>query len=67
MSFNDKEVRRMRLKISEEFGHDLSKFCQHCRELEKELRKSGKYKFAAPEPPVEKYHPTESVRGEVAD
>lgn len=40
-----KEVREMRLKISEEFGNDLSKFIAHCQEVEKEWRKSGKYKF----------------------
>ena len=41
-----KEVRRIRHEISAEFGHDPHKFGEYCRELEKELRKSGKYKFA---------------------
>lgn len=41
-----KEVRRIRHEISTEFGHDPHKFGEYCRELEKELRKSGKYKFA---------------------
>ena len=50
MSEDIKEVRRIRHEISAEFGHDPHKFGEYCRELEKELRKSGKYKFIkAPE------------------
>ncbi len=41
-----KEVRRIRHEISVDFGHDPHKFGEYCRELEKELRKLGKYKFA---------------------
>ena len=41
-----KEVRRIRHEISAEFGHDPHKFGEYCRDIEKELRKSGKYKFA---------------------
>lgn len=45
-----KEVRMIRHEISAEFGHDPHKFGEYCRELEKGLRKSGKYKFIkAPE------------------
>lgn len=40
-----KEVREMRRKISEEFDHDLGKFITYCQEVEKDWRKSGKYKF----------------------
>ena len=40
------EVREMRRKISEEFGHDLSQLVTYYQELETEMRKSGKYKFA---------------------
>ena len=46
------EVREMRRKISEEFGHDLSRLIAYYQELETEMRKSGKYKFV--DPPSEK-------------
>ena len=42
------EVREMRRKISEEFGHDLSRLVAYYQELETEMRKSGKYKFVDP-------------------
>ena len=41
-----KEVREMRYRLSAEFGHDRSRLYAHYQEVEKELRKSGKYKFA---------------------
>ena len=62
-----KEVREMRMKISEECGHDLYRLLAHYQEVGKRLRKTGKYKFVDPEPPAEKPAPTESTRGEVAD
>lgn len=40
------EIRRIRHKISAEHGHDLRKIAEHYRKLEKELRESGRYKFA---------------------
>ena len=40
------EVREMRRKISAEFGHDLNRSVAYYQELEAEMRKSGKYKFA---------------------
>ena len=40
------EVREMRRKISEEFGHDLSRLVAYYQEVENEMRKSGKYKFS---------------------
>ena len=40
------EVREMRRKISEEFGHDLKRLGAYYQELETEMRKSGKYKFS---------------------
>ena len=40
------EVRRIRHEISARFGHDISKLVAHYQELERKLRKSGKYKFA---------------------
>lgn len=48
------EVREIRYKISEECGHDLDRLIAYYQEVEKELRKSGKYKFVDPEPPSEK-------------
>ena len=62
-----KEVREMRMKISEECGHDLNKLLAYYQKVEKEMRKSGKYKFVDPQPPAEKPAPTESKRGEAAD
>ena len=62
-----KEVREMRMKISEECGHDLNRLLAYYQEVEKEMRKSGKYKFVDPEPPAEKSATTESTRGEAAD
>ncbi len=44
------EIRRIRHQISAEHGHDLRKIAQHCRQLEKELRESGKFKFADEHP-----------------
>ena len=62
-----KEVREMRMKISEECGHDLNKLLAYYQKVEKEMRKSGKYKFVDQEPPDEKPASTESTRGEAAD
>ena len=62
-----KEVREMRMKISEKCGHDLNRLLAYYQEVEKEMRKSGKYKFVNPEPPAEKPTSTESTRGEAAD
>ena len=62
-----KEVREMRMKISEECGHDLNKLLAYYQEAEKRMRKSGKYKFADPEPPAEKSTPTESSEDKAAD
>lgn len=61
------EVREIRMKISEECGHDLNRLLAYYQEIEKDMRKSGKYKFVDPEPPAEKPTSTESTRGEVAD
>lgn len=62
-----KEVREMRMKISEECGHDLNRLIAYYQKVGEELRESGKYKFADPEPSAEKPAPTESTRGEAAD
>ena len=53
------EVREMRRKISVEFGDDLNQLVAYYQELENEMRKSGKYKFAAP--PNEKPESEEDV------
>ena len=60
-----KEVREMRDKLSAEFGHDRSRLYTHYQEIEKELRKSGKYKFA--EPPDQKSETSESSGNAAAD
>jgi hypothetical protein len=46
------EIREIRRKISAEFGHDPRRLMQHYKEMEEEMRKSGKYKFY--KAPVEK-------------
>ena len=40
------EIRRVRHCISEKYDHDLRKIAEHYRKLEKELRESGRYRFA---------------------
>ena len=60
-----KEVREMRQKLLTEFGNDRSRLYAHFREVEEELRKSGKYKFA--DPSEKKPKSTASTRGEAAD
>ena len=60
-----KEVREMRAKLLAEFGHDLNRLYAYYREIEEELRKSGKYKFA--DPPEEKPESTELTNSEAAD
>ncbi len=62
-----KEVREMRNKISEECGHDLNRLLAYYQEVEKRMRKSGKYKFVDPEPPAEKPKSLESPSGKAAD
>jgi hypothetical protein len=40
-----KEVRRIRLDISEVCGHEVSKVIAYYRQIERELRASGRYRF----------------------
>ena len=40
------EVHEMRRKISAEFGHDLNRPVAYYQEVENEMWKSGRYKFA---------------------
>ena len=49
-----KEVREMRMKISEECGHDLNRLIAYYQKVGEEMRKSGMYKFVEPEPPSER-------------
>ena len=49
-----KEVREMRMKISEECGHDPYRLLAYYQKVGEEMRKSGKYKFVDPELPAEK-------------
>ncbi len=62
-----KEVREMRMKISEECGHDLNRLLAYYQEVEKEMRKSGKYKFHNPEPPAQESASKKPTQGEAAD
>lgn len=59
------EIRRIRREISERFDHDVGKLIAHYQALEKEYRKSGKYKFV--DPPSEKPEPTQSGDEKAAD
>ena len=59
------EIRRIRREISERFDHDVGKLIAHYQALEKEYRKSGKYKFV--DPPDEKPKITESNDEKAAD
>lgn len=62
-----KEVREMREKIAEEFDHDYAKFIAHCQELEKEWRKSGKYKVAKSESAKKNTTPADTTKVQAAD
>ncbi len=59
------EIRRIRRKISARFDHDVDKLIAHYQELEKEYRKSGKYKFV--DPPSRKPKVAKSKDEEAAD
>ena len=58
------EIRRIRREISERFDHDVDKLIAHYQALEREHRKSGKYKFV--DLPTEKPK-TEKSKNEAAD
>ncbi len=62
-----KEVREMRMKISEKCGHDLNRVLEYYQKSGEEMRKSGKHKFVNPEPPAEKPASIESSEDKVAD
>lgn len=62
-----KEVREMRMKISEKCGHDPDKIFAYYLEAGERLRKSGKYKFVDPEPPAEKPTSIKSADDKAAD
>ena len=62
-----KEVREMRMKISEKCGHDLNRLLAYYQKVSEEMRKSGKYKFHDPEPPAEESASKKPTQGEAAD
>ena len=59
------EIRRIRREISARFDHDVDKLIAHYQALEREYRKSGKYKFV--DPPDEKQKVAKSKDEEAAD
>lgn len=59
------EIHRIRREISERFDHDVDKLIAHYQALEKEYRKSGKYKFV--DPPPEKPKAEKSRNEKAAD
>ena len=59
------EIRRIRREISVRFDHDVGKLIAHYQALEKEYRKSGKYKFV--DPPDEKPETEKLINEETAD
>jgi len=46
------EIRRIRHKISERYGHDVGRLVAHYQELQEQLKASGKYKIVSPKPRV---------------
>ncbi|MBL7040707.1 MAG: hypothetical protein ISR77_18890 [Pirellulaceae bacterium] len=44
------EIRRIRHQISAEHDHDLRKVADYYRNVEQELRQSGRYKFIDEQP-----------------
>ena len=59
------EIRRIRREISERFDHDVGKLLAHYQALEREYRKSGKYKFV--DPPDEILKDKEQMDKEIED
>lgn len=59
------EIHRIRREISTKFNHDVSKLVAHYQALEKEYRKSGKYKFV--DPPSEDPKPMKTSDEKAAD
>ncbi len=59
------EIHRIRREISAKFDHDASKLGEYYRKLEKEYRKSGKYKFV--DPPDERQEAAKTEEGKAAD
>jgi len=44
--FEIDEIRRLRHRVSADCGHDLQKVAEYYRNVEKDLRRSGRYRFA---------------------
>ena len=55
------EIRRIRHHISAQHGHDLRRIGEHYRNLEKELRESGRFRFADEQAPEGQAANTEDV------
>lgn len=47
--FEIQEIRRIRRQISAEHGNNIQALAVYYRQIEKELKKSGKYRFAEKE------------------
>ena len=59
------EIRRIRREIFARFEHDVGKLIAHYQALEREYRKSGRYKFV--DPSDEKPEAEKSKNEEAAD
>ena len=59
------EIRRIRSEISARFDHDMVRLVAHYQALEKEYKKSGRYKFA--DPPPESPITLKTTDGKAAD
>ena len=59
------EIHRTRREIFDRFDRDFNKLIVHYQTLEREYRKSGKYKFV--DPPTEKPKAEKSKDEEAAD
>ena len=60
-----KEVREIRHKISAQFDHDIGRLVAHYQELQEQMRRSGKYRFAELRNEVPKT--SESTNAEASD
>lgn len=59
-----KIIRRVRHEISAEFGHDVDRVVDYYRKVEEELKRSGRFRFAASAAVSES--PQEEVGGALA-
>ncbi len=59
------QIHRIRREISAKFDHDAMKLGEYYRKIEKEYRKSGKYKFV--DPPDEKPEAAKTEEGKAVN